>query len=168
MTWLFVFLAQMHLTFGVIKAPDQTGYRLTLMGTKLKSIMNQNIICWFEIYVRNMESAKKFYHAILGTDFIDAPAQGDSPEAMKMAFFSPMENQGVSGALIEMAGTKEGDGACVTTMVYFPCQDCSVEESRVEAAGGKVNKSKFSIGEYGFCSICTDSEGNPFGLFSME
>jgi len=130
--------------------------------------MNQNIICWFEIYVSDMERAKKFYNAVLGTNFIDAPAQGEAPGGMKMSFFSPMENQGVSGALIKMDGTKDGDGACVNTMVYFPCQDCSVEEARIPGAGGHINRSKFSIGEYGFCSICVDSEGNPFGLFSME
>lgn len=130
--------------------------------------MNQNVICWFEIYVSDMDRAKKFYSTVLGTNFIDAHAQGESPQDMKMAFFSSMENQGVSGALIEMQGTKEGDGTCVNTMVYFPCNDCSIEESRVASAGGHVNRSKFSIGEYGFCSICVDSEGNPFGLFSME
>ncbi len=130
--------------------------------------MNTNIICWFEIYVKDFERAKKFYTEVLGTVFVDTGAPGDSPQNMKMSFFSPMENQGVSGALIEMPGTKEGDGHCVNTMVYFPCQDCSVEESRVAAAGGIVSRPKFSIGEYGFSSICVDTEGNPFGLFSME
>lgn len=130
--------------------------------------MNTNIICWFEIYVKEIGRAKKFYSDVLGTVFIDTNVPGDAPDSMKMSFFSPMENQGVSGALIEMPGTKEGDGHCVNTMVYFPCHDCSVEESRVTAAGGKVSRSKFSIGEYGFSSICVDSEGNPFGLFSME
>lgn len=130
--------------------------------------MNQNIICWFEIYVNDMQRAKKFYNAVLGTQFIDSNAPGESPEGMKMAFFSPMENQGVSGALIEMPGTKTGDGQCVNTMVYFPCVDCSIEEARIKAAGGTVNRSKFSIGEFGYCSICVDTEGNPFGLFSMD
>ena len=130
--------------------------------------MNQNIICWFEIYVKDIERAKKFYHEVLGTAFIDSGAPGDSPDGMKMSFFSPMENQGVSGALIEMAGTKEGDGRCVNTMVYFPCQDASVEEARIKAAGGMVSKSKFSIGEYGFCSICMDTEGNSIGFHSLK
>ncbi|MES3017500.1 MAG: VOC family protein [Bacteroidota bacterium] len=129
--------------------------------------MNENIVCWFEIYVKDLERAKKFYNAVLGTNFVDMPSPDGSSD-MKMAAFSSMENQGVSGALIEMPGTKEGDGACVNTMVYFPCQDASVQESRIKAAGGVVNRSKFSIGEFGFCSICVDSEGNPFGLFSME
>ena len=130
--------------------------------------MNTNIICWFEIYVKDLERAKKFYSAVVGTSFVDSGMPGDSPHGMKMSFFSPMENQGVSGALIEMPGTKEGDGQSVNTMVYFPCNDCSIEEGRVAAAGGIVNRSKFSIGEFGFCSICVDSEGNPFGLFSMQ
>jgi len=130
--------------------------------------MNQNIICWFEIYVKDIDRAKKFYTELLGTNFIDSPAPGDSPDGMKMSFFSPMENQGVSGALIEMPGTKEGDGHCVNTMVYFPCQDATVEEAKIKAAGGIVSRSKFSIGEFGFCSICVDTEGNPFGLFSMK
>lgn len=129
---------------------------------------NQNVICWFEIYVRNLERAKKFYTEVLGTTFQDMPAPGDAG-GMKMAFFPSEENStAVGGALIEMEGTKEGDGHCVNTIVYFPCNDCSVEESRVAAAGGHVQRPKFSIGEYGFCSICVDSEGNPFGLYSMQ
>ena len=131
--------------------------------------MNHNIICWFEIYTKDIERAKKFYSEVLGIRFTDAetPTENNHPE-MKMAFFSPMENQGVSGSLIQIDGTKEGDGASVNTMVYFPCEDCSLEESRVETAGGKVHQSKMDIGEFGFCSICIDSEGNPFGLFSMK
>ncbi|WP_316818497.1 VOC family protein [Pedobacter nyackensis] len=130
--------------------------------------MNQNIICWFEIYVKNMERAKKFYNAVLGTEFRNIADPTEESGDMKMAFFSDPENQGVSGALVEMAGTKEGDSGCVNTMVYFPCQDCSIEESRIASAGGQVSRSKFSIGEFGFISICVDTEGNPFGLFSME
>jgi predicted enzyme related to lactoylglutathione lyase len=130
--------------------------------------MNQNVVCWFEIYVSNMDRAKKFYNAVLGTNFTDMSAPTEDAGNMKMAFFSSPENQGVSGALVEMSGTKEGDGACVNTMVYFPCEDCSVEESRIANAGGIVTRPKFSIGEFGFISICVDTEGNPFGLFSMS
>ncbi|MEH6305717.1 VOC family protein [Olivibacter sp. CPCC 100613] len=133
--------------------------------------MKNNVICWFEIYVRNLERAKAFYQAVLNTKFFDAECPpGEAPVEMKMSFFCSPEEQSdhVSGALIEMPGTKEGDGACLNTIVYFPCKDCSVEESRVQAAGGNVHKSKFSIGEYGYCSICVDTEGNSFGLYSME
>ncbi|WP_461534358.1 VOC family protein [Sinomicrobium sp.] len=130
--------------------------------------MNQNIICWFEIYARDINRAKRFYKEVLGIHFIDAVPPGEATEKMKMAFFSSPQNQGVSGALIEMPGTKDGDGACVNTMVYFPCEDCSEQVAKVELAGGKVHRAKMNFGEYGYCSICVDSEGNPFGLFSMR
>ncbi len=131
--------------------------------------MSNNVICWFEIYVKDMTRAKKFYHAVLGTAFHDTPMPDGSAD-MKMSFFTvpaDANDTSVSGALVEMPGTKEGDGASVNTMVYFPCMDCSEEESRVAGAGGQVHRSKFSIGEFGFCSICVDTEGNPFGLYSM-
>lgn len=130
--------------------------------------MNQNIVCWFEIYVKDMSRAKKFYNAVLGTQFIDMAPPGEADNDLKMAFFSSPENQGVSGALVQATGTKEGDGRSINTMVYFPCKDTAIEEARVVAAGGSVFQSKMSIGEFGFCSMCIDTEGNAFGLFSME
>lgn len=38
----------------------------------------------------------------------------------------------------------------------------------VEEFGGKVVAPKMSIGEFGFVSLCMDTEGNLFGLSSME
>jgi predicted enzyme related to lactoylglutathione lyase len=130
--------------------------------------MDRNIICWFEIYVKDIQRAKNFYSSVLGNNFQDVPSP-DGNTNMKMAFFSSMEEtgNGVSGALIEMPGTKEGDGQSMNSMVYFACEDCAVEESKVVPAGGKVHQPKMSLGEHGFCSICVDTEGNAFGLYSM-
>ena len=133
--------------------------------------MDNNVICWFEIYVSDMDRAKKFYNAVLGTQFTDAPAPpGEAPSGMKMSFFSKMEegSTAVSGALVQMEGMSGDKGTMPGTMVYFPCMDCAVEESRVTAAGGQVHQPKMSIGEYGFCSICLDTEGNTIGLYSMQ
>jgi len=131
--------------------------------------MKENIICWFEIYVDDIERAKKFYHSVLGFTFEDAPAVEDAGD-YRMSFFpSNPECFGVSGALVQMEGARvNGDSSTATTMVYFPCEDCGIEESRVEAAGGVVHKSKTALGPHGFCSICIDSEGNAFGLHSMK
>jgi predicted enzyme related to lactoylglutathione lyase len=43
-----------------------------------------------------------------------------------------------------------------------------VEEGRVTKAGGRIEKTKFSIGPYGFISLVYDTEGNMFGLHSMR
>lgn len=131
--------------------------------------MSKNVVCWFEIYVDDMERAKKFYGEVLKTTFHDAEMPGDADDgSSKMAFFDCDDMEAVSGALVQMDGVRDGFNGAMSTMVYFPCDDCSVEESRVEAAGGKVQTSKMSIGEHGFCSICVDSEGNTFGLHSQK
>ena len=53
------------------------------------------------------------------------------------------------------------------TLIYFSCEDCGVEASRVAAAGGQVFKEKFSIAPYGFIALIIDTEGNMIGLHSM-
>ena len=50
----------------------------------------------------------------------------------------------------------------------FVCDDCSVEEARARNNGGRVEKTKFSIGPYGFISLVYDTEGNMIGLHSMK
>ncbi len=52
-------------------------------------------------------------------------------------------------------------------VAYFSCDGCAVEEARVPAAGGSIVRPKFSIGDHGFVSIITDSEGNMVGLHSV-
>ncbi len=71
---------------------------------------------------------------------------------------------GSGGALMQMEGCEPGKGG---TMVYFSCQNCAVEESRVVSAGGTVNRPKMAIGAFGFISVVRDTEGNPIGLHSL-
>jgi predicted enzyme related to lactoylglutathione lyase len=53
-------------------------------------------------------------------------------------------------------------------LVYFASEDCAVEAARVVQAGGALQKEKFSIGQYGFIALAIDTEGNMFGLHSMQ
>lgn len=128
----------------------------------------QNVVCWFEIYVNDMERAKEFYQAVLSVEFEDAPPM-EGMETMKMAFFPGDEKlAGASGALVEMEGARPAGEALLSTMVYFNCADCEVEQSRVEQAGGKVLQPRMPVGPHGFISMCLDPEGNPFGLHSLK
>ena len=54
-----------------------------------------------------------------------------------------------------------------STLVYFSCTDCAIEEARVVEFGGSIQRGKTSIGEYGYISLVLDTEGNMFGLHSM-
>lgn len=125
-----------------------------------------NPICWFEIYVDDIERAKKFYEDVFETTLnkLDSPAtMNNAPEMW--AFPSDMEQHGATGAIAKMEGVAAGDNS---TLVYFSCEDCAVEAGRVEASGGKLMQPKFSIGEYGWIAIASDTEGNTIGLHSMK
>jgi len=123
-----------------------------------------NPVVWFEIYVDDMSRARKFYETVLDIKFQDM--QDPNAGGIEMASFDMKQDRpNASGALVHMEGFKAGGNS---TIVYFDCRDCAVEESRVEAAGGKIFKKKMAIGEHGFISLCTDTEGNMFGLHSMQ
>jgi len=126
-----------------------------------------NPVGWFEIYVQDFAKVQKFYESVLGISMAELPNPTDEP--MKMAMFSDAENAmtqaGSSGAIVQMEGFPSGGNS---TVVYFMCEDCSAEEGRVESAGGSIVKPKMSIGPHGFISLCTDPDGNMFGLHSMK
>lgn len=124
--------------------------------------MTHNPIRWFEIYVQDMPRARAFYEAVLGTTL--QPLNPPSGELELWQFPAQPEQYGATGALVKMQGVPSG--GC-STIVYFGCEDCAIEESRVTAAGGSVFRPKMSIGQYGFITLALDTEGNLFGLHSM-
>ncbi len=123
--------------------------------------MARNPIIWFEIYVQDMDRAKKFYESVFQTKL----EKISSPGMEMWSFPMQMDKVGAAGSLVKMQGVPSGGN---TTIVYFSCDDCSVEEARAEKAGGKVFKKKMSIGESGFISLVYDTEGNMIGLHSMK
>ena len=126
--------------------------------------MKQNAIGWFDIYVNDMDRAEAFYRAVLQREFEVISDPTDNHVIMK-GFVTDMGIYGAGGALVKRPGAEPARGG---TVVYFGVDDCSTEESRVVEAGGKVVSSKMSIGEYGYVSLCMDTEGNMFGLSSMH
>ena len=125
--------------------------------------MNRNPVGWFEIYVQDMERAKTFYEAVLQIEL--TKLESPDPEIEMQAFPMNMDAGGASGALAKMEGCPSGG---MGTLVYFSCDDCGIEASRVEAAGGGICKPKMSIGQYGFIALVNDTEGNMIGLHSMQ
>lgn len=126
--------------------------------------MANNPVAWFEIYVDDLARAKQFYESVLSVN-LDVLSDPNDTSIEMLSFSSDMEKYGASGALVKMEGFKAGGNS---TLIYFSCEDCAVEESKVEAAGGRIQKPKMSIGEYGFICLAIDSEGNMFGLHSMK
>lgn len=54
------------------------------------------------------------------------------------------------------------------TQVCFGVDDCAVASGRVEAAGGRLLRPRFSSGEFGWVALCSATDGNLFGLSSMR
>jgi uncharacterized protein len=123
--------------------------------------MQSNPVGWFEIYVQDMARAKKFYETVFEVKLDKLP----TPDIDLWAFPMAMERPGAAGALVHMTGFPSGSNS---VLVYFSCVDCAVEAGRVKAAGGRIEKDKMSIGEYGFIALAIDTEGNMIGLHSRQ
>jgi uncharacterized protein len=123
--------------------------------------MEYNPVGWFEIYVEDMARAKKFYEAVFGVKLDKLP----TPDLEMWAFPMDMERTGAAGALVRMTGFPSGANS---VLVYFSCKDCAVEAGRVKSAGGRLEKEKTSIGEYGFIALAVDTERNMIGLHSRQ
>jgi hypothetical protein len=121
----------------------------------------KNPVGWFEIYVEDMNRAKSFYEAVFDIEL----QKLEGTEFEMLAFPMDRTCYGAAGALIRLPGYPSGANS---TIVYFSCADCAVEAGRAGEAGGKVETPKKSIGQYGFISLVFDTEGNLFGLHSMQ
>ncbi len=125
---------------------------------------NANVVNWFEIYVDDMGRARKFYETVLDKQMMDLPMpEGGSGEMVAFPWIDGAPN--AAGTLVKH---EMGKPSATGTLVYFTCEDCATELGRVEAAGGKVITPKFSIGDFGFCGLASDTEGNTIGFHSLK
>jgi predicted enzyme related to lactoylglutathione lyase len=119
-----------------------------------------NMVVWFEIPVRDLNRAVKFYSKVLG---VEVQPMETGPN--KMAFF-PFAPGVASGALVE---SKENAPNEKGTLVYLNGgDDLSIPLKRVEAAGGKILQGKTGIGDHGYIATFKDTEGNRVALHSMK
>ena len=120
-----------------------------------------NPVNWFEIPVKDIGRARKFYEKVLGLEL--------SPydmEPFTMAFF-PM-TQGAQGAAGSLIKGESYEPSHAGTVVYFSVEDIEETLRRINANGGKTLMPKKSIGQYGFIAHFEDTEGNRLALHSMK
>lgn len=121
----------------------------------------KNPVGWFEIHVDNMDRAKAFYESVFGVQL----SRLENPEIELWAFPMGMDHYGASGALVKMPGFRAGGNSI---LVYFSCTDCAVEAAKAAQSGGRIQKEKMAIVQYGYIALVTDTEGNMIGLHSMS
>ncbi len=120
----------------------------------------ENPVGWFEVYVKDMDRARRFYETVFQVTLERLPAEDIEMYAFPMKQGAP----GSAGALVRQEGVEPGGNS---VMIYFMCDDCAETGSRVPDAGGRIHREKMSIGQYGFIVLAYDSEGNMIGLHSM-
>ena len=120
----------------------------------------QNKVQWFDIATTDIERAKEFYSKVFNLKFesIETPVS-------KMYMFGEPDKKGAAGSLVQSENNKpSADG----TIIYFSCDDVTIEANLVEKAGGKLLLPKTNIGEFGFIAQLLDTEGNRIGLHSFK
>ena len=123
----------------------------------------ENSLNWFEISVKDIKRAKKFYETIFGITMEQQNMMG-----MEMAFFPYDPGSGkASGGLVQGPMHKQsGDGV----KVYLNGNpDLSKALGKVEKEGGKITMPKTKISDdIGYMAFFTDTEGNTIALHSQN
>ena len=122
----------------------------------------QNADNWFEIPVRDLDRAQKFYETLLSTSL-----RREAMGPMKTLAVFGYGDQGVGGCLIAGEGTPEPSAS--GTLIYLdagPSLDAVI--ARIASAGGRITTPKVQLpdGMGSFVHI-VDSEGNQVGLHSL-
>lgn len=113
-------------------------------------------INWFEIPVRDLDRATRFYEAML-----DKKLKREIFGGMQMATFQTSDRADVGGSLV-LDPKREPSGA--GALVYLDAPDLDDCISRAKKAGGTVELPKTDIGDPGHIAIVRDTEGNRVGL----
>lgn len=123
----------------------------------------ENSLNWFEIPVKDMARAKKFYETIFGIKMEEANMMG-----MDMAFFPSEPGNGkATGGLAKSKQHKPSTSGCKIYLNANP--NMTKVLSKVEKAGGKVTMPKTKISkDVGHMAFFVDTEGNGMALHSQK
>jgi uncharacterized protein len=123
----------------------------------------ENGLNWFEIPVKDMKRAKKFYETIFGIKMEEANMMG-----MDMAFFPSEPGSGkATGGLVKSKQHKPSLSGCKIYLNANP--DSKKALSKVTKAGGKVTMPKTKISDdVGHMAFFVDTEGNAMALHSQK
>ena len=120
-----------------------------------------HIANWFEIPVKDLDRAIKFYEKVF-----DVKLSPEEMGGMKMALFPYTQDApGAAGSLIR---GKSYEPSHAGTVVYFSVEDIPETLRRINSNGGKTLMPKTAIGQYGFIAQYEDTEGNRLALHSMK
>jgi len=117
----------------------------------------RSAIHWFEIPVRDLDRAQRFYEALF-----DAPLRREQIGEATLAVFS-YDEPGTGGCLFAGGDLQPSANGSIVYLNAEPSLDAVL--ARVERAGGRIATPKVQLpGDMGAFAHIIDTEGNRVGL----
>lgn len=124
--------------------------------------MSQDAINWFEIPVRDLDRAQRFYEAML-----ERQLERETMGSEQLAIFPA--DEGRTQGCINIGPTPVSPSGSGTRVYLDASPSIDAALSRVADAGGKVVTRKTALpGDMGFWAHVADTEGNVVGLHAMN
>ena len=117
-------------------------------------------VVWFDIPVRDLDRAMRFYSAVLGTQLKKEQAGPGAAIAVL-----PHAEGSIGGCLVLNIDARPSESGPLIYLNTHGRLDEAI--SAVEKHGGRVLSARHSIAPFGFRAIVLDSEGNRIALHSM-
>lgn len=117
-------------------------------------------VVWFDIPVRDLDRAMRFYSAVLGT-----PLKKEYAGPAAAIVVLPHADDTIGGCLVQSTDMEPGRSGPLLYLNAHGRLDAAVLAA--QANGGTLLQPKHSIGPYGHRAIVLDSEGNRIALHSM-
>ena len=127
-------------------------------------MLQPSVPAWFEIPVRDLDRAQRFYEGLLDAKLKREPFQSEDMTVDQAVFPYRGAPGDTSGALVRWDGvyTPSDSGP----VVYLSVDDLQPLLERAPALGGAVLLSPQTLPDIGVFAQIRDSEGNRVGLFS--
>jgi predicted enzyme related to lactoylglutathione lyase len=130
---------------------------LPSLHTEDTAMASRNAINWFEIPVRDLDRAQRFYETLF-----DAPLRREQMGEATLAVFA-YDEPGVGGCLYAHGDMQPAAQGTVVYLNAAPSLDAVL--ARVERAGGRIAAPKVQLpGDMGAFAHIVDTEGNRVGL----
>ncbi|KND48221.1 MAG: Glyoxalase family protein [Parcubacteria bacterium C7867-006] len=128
----------------------------------------KNRVVHFEIYVDDIERAKKFYTDVFGWEFVDWSGVTGTPYWGVMTAPMGSTEPGINGGLMQRQGaTVVPDIAVVGYVCTVQVENIDETIKKVESAGGTMAMPKYALGDMAMQAYYKDTEGNIFGVHQV-
>jgi predicted enzyme related to lactoylglutathione lyase len=135
-----------------------------LINLKSSYIVMPTIV-HFEIPSDDIERSKKFYGDLFGWNIEKVPAD-KLPEGVEYWGIATKDHEGnnaVAGGMMKrMMPEQQG------ILNYIDVKSIDEYSTKVEQLGGKIKQPKMAVPKMGYLALCTDTEGNAFGLWETD